>query len=70
MANYETECLNLIVIVLNSNSDSNRWDDISKLKEWAIDRLNSVEEYLESLNKPMAVEEREDDKKTNDSTNA
>jgi len=50
VSNYETDWLNLIIIVLNSNSDSTRWEDTEKLKNWAIDRLNSVEEYLENLN--------------------
>lgn len=44
------------MIVLNSSSDIHRWEDTEKLKNWAIDRLNSVEEYLESLNK----QDRED----------
>jgi len=39
----------LIIITLNSSNDSTRWQDANKLKEWAIDRLNSVEEYLESV---------------------
>ena len=51
VSNYETECLNLIIIVFNWNNDTSRWEDTDKLKDWAIDRLNSVEEYLESINK-------------------
>lgn len=51
VSNYETDWLNLIIIVFNSSSDSNRWEDTDKLKDWAIGRLNSVEEYLESINK-------------------
>ena len=51
VSNYETDWLNLIVIILNANSDASRWEDTDKLKDWAIDRLNSVEEYLEGLNK-------------------
>ena len=51
VTNYETDWLNLIFIILSSNSDANRWEDTDKLKDWAIDRLNSVEEYLEGMNK-------------------
>lgn len=42
------------MVVLNSSNDVNRWEDTKKLKNWAIDRLNSVEEYLESLNNTEA----------------